>query len=294
MDEPTWARWITLSGSLITKATAIGRGSLGKSESIIKATEAGAHRSLNNVQNRYGENYRQILDSNPVIVSTLEKSPLLVTNRDLLSTALNVQRTSVLFWSAAAGGASSLQGPITMIAEGAFHDIGHKARWSEVNSFMDLVRGKDHRLKWGHSIEFLPQIVERFGPEGVPAFAAHLLQDFMTTDGIPIVPNSWNVKLALQGSLGLSPNLATSLVSLNFALLAAVVTVGKVWQSIDQQRRLRRYLQNAEDAYASSDFEASAANYLEALRIDRKYPELLLALGQVYLRQRTHRITSVS
>ena len=56
------------------------------------------------------------------------------------------------------------------------------------------VGGTGHRLKFGHSIEYLPQVVEKFGNEGVPAFFMHLLQDFTTVDGLPIVPHAWDVK----------------------------------------------------------------------------------------------------
>jgi hypothetical protein len=83
---------------------------------------------------------------------------------------------------------------------------------------MDSVSGKYHRLKFGHSIDYLPQIVERFGVEGVPGFFMHLVQDCATVDGIPITPNAWEIKKTLELA-NVPRKIAAGLVSLNYSSL---------------------------------------------------------------------------
>ena len=60
--------------------------------------------------------------------------------------------------------------------DGIFHKCGHvdiNDTWNKVNKYMDAVReagfgvegvaGSGHRLKFGHSINSLPEIIEKFG-----------------------------------------------------------------------------------------------------------------------------------
>ena len=61
-------------------------------------------------------------------------------------------------------------------AERTFHDQpGHLSRFADINDYMDKVRGRGHRIKHGHSIDFLGGIVKRFGLIGIPGFSIHLL-----------------------------------------------------------------------------------------------------------------------
>ncbi|MFN8411644.1 MAG: hypothetical protein U0Z26_04580 [Anaerolineales bacterium] len=98
---------------------------------------------------------------------------------------------------------------------------------------MDTAVGVGHRLKFGHSIEYLPQIVEKFGSESVPAYFMHLLQDFTTVDGLPIVPRAWDLKDAIQAA-NISKKLATGLVSISFSstlgALAVITLVSELWK----------------------------------------------------------------
>ena len=45
------------------------------------------------------------------------------------------------------------------------------------------------------------KLIEKFGIESIPAYFGHLAQDFTTVDGIPIIPDAWDVKKWLQREL---------------------------------------------------------------------------------------------
>lgn len=248
------------------------------------------------IQRKFGEDYYAILEENPLILDTLSRSDLLVENNDLLSTAFNVPWMTTLLWGAAAGGAISLQHPIADVVGGIFHYApGHIKRWDEINKFMDGVAGGGHRLKFGHSLEFLPQIVEKFGSEGVPAFLMHLLQDFTTMDGLPIVPQAWDVKKTLELA-GLSKKVATGLVSISFSSLlgamAVVMLVPELWkfgESLIKKIKAQNYLKTATAALQNHDYNASIANYQRALEIERS-PYVLMSLGQVYMYRSSNRL----
>lgn len=167
-------------------------------------------------------------------------------------------------------------------------------RWKEINQFMDSVAGRGHRLKAGHSIEYLPQIVEKFGVEGIPAYTMHLMQDFTTIDGIPIVPHAWDVKESLQAA-GLSRKTAVGLVSLSFSgllgALALVALVGELWKfgdSLRKRGRTKKYLALAQNALAHEDYTAAVHNYENALDADPN-PAIMMALGGLYMQRPANR-----
>ena len=252
--------------------------------------------AIGKMQRKLGEDYYAILDENPLVLDTLSRSSLLIEDSDLLSTAFNVPWMTTLLWSAAAGSAVALQRPIAKTVGEVFHyGPGHIKRWNEVNKFMDAAAGRGHRLKFGHSIEYLPQIVEKFGVEGVPAYFMHLLQDFTTTDGIPIIPNAWNVKTSLQ-SANVPREMATGLVSISFAsllgALAVVALVSELWEfgeAVIKKIKTKKYLKTATTAIQHHDYNAAIANYQRALEIERS-PYILMALGQVYSRRASNRL----
>ena len=216
-----------IAGKPVRKGAKLG-GQLAQNAS--QATQV----SVGKIQRKLGEDYYAILEENPLVLDTLSRSDLLIENNDLLSTAFNVPWMTTLFWSAAAGGAIALQQPIAQVLGEVFHYApGHIKRWDEINKFMDNAVGVGHRLKFGHSIEYLPQIVEKFGSEGVPAFYLHLLQDFTTVDGLPIVPRAWDVKNTLQLA-SVPKKVATGLVSISFSstlgALAVILLVSELWK----------------------------------------------------------------
>jgi hypothetical protein len=254
-----------------------------------------AQSAIGKIQRKLGEDYYAILEENPLVLDALSKSDLLVENKDLLSTAFNVPWMTTLFWSAAAGSAIVLQRPIAQALGEVFHHApGHFKLWDEINKFMDSDVGRGHRLKSGHSIEYLPQIVEKFGIEGVPAYFMHLLQDFTTVDGLPITPRAWDLKDAIQ-SANISKKVATGLVSISFSstlgALAVIKLVSELWEfgeTLTKKIKTQNYLKTAAAAIQNHDYNASVANYQRALEIERS-PYVLMALGQVYMHRASNR-----
>lgn len=281
--------WLTALRRFAGKAGEAGRHALGTGGRLAEDAAAQANQIIGETQRKLGEDYYAIVAENPVIRGTLARSDLLVANRRLLLSAYNVPWTTTLLWTAAAGGTVALQEPLAHALGDLMHyGPGHVRFWSEVNQFMDTAVGSGHRLKFGHSIEYLPQIVERFGIEGVPAYFAHLLQDFTTVAGIPIVPNAWTIKDTLEAA-GLSHKVALGLVSLSFSsMLAAlsvtmlVSTLCRLGKAIKKKWKLRKFLDTAALATQNRDYNAAVYNYERALELERS-PLVLMAIGQVYM-----------
>lgn len=252
--------------------------------------------AVGKIQRKLGEDYYAILEDNPLVLDSLSRSNLLVENKDLLSTAYNVPWMTRLFWSAAAGSAIVSQQSIADVLGGIFHyGPGHIKRWDVINKFMDSEVGKGHRFKSGHSLDYLPEIIEKFGIEGVPAFFMHLLQDFTTVDGIPIVSGAWDLKDTLQLA-GVSKKVATGLISISFSstlgALGVITLVSELWkfsESIGKKIKTGNYLRTAASAIQNHDYNASVANYQRALEIERS-PYVLMALGQVYMHRASNRL----
>jgi hypothetical protein len=278
-----------VAGESVSKGVKLG-GQLAQNAS--QATQV----AVGKIQRNLGEDYYAILDENPLVLDTLSRSDLLVENKDLLSTAFNVPWMTTLFWSAAAGSAIALQRPVAQVLGDVFHYApGHIKRFDEINKFMDTAVGAGHRLKFGHSIEYLPQIIEKFGVEGVPAFFMHLLQDFTTTAGIPTVPHAGDVTKILH-SASVPKKVATGLVSISFAstlgALGVIVVVSELWkfgESVTKKIKTQNYLKTAATAIQNQDYNASIANYQRALEIERS-PYILMALGQVYMNRASNRL----
>lgn len=278
-----------VAGETARKGARLGRQ---LAQNASQATQA----AVGKIQRKFGEDYYAILEENPLVLDTLSRSNLLVENTDLLSTAFNVPWMTTLFWSAAAGSAIVLQPQIAQKLGEVFHYAhGHIKRWDEISKFMDTAVGRGHRLKFGHSIEYLPQIVEKFGIEGVPAYFMHLLQDFTTSDGIPAVPRAWDVKDALQLA-NVPKKVATDLVSISFSstlgALAVITLVSELWkfgEGLRKKIKTQNYLRTAAIAIQNHDYNASVANYQRALEIERS-PYVLMALGQVYMHRASNRL----
>jgi hypothetical protein len=274
-------------------------------EALRKGTEIGqlaqnvgqeTQATVGKIQRKLGEDYHAIFEENPLVLDTLSRSSLLVENKELLSTAFNVPWSTTLLWSAAAGGAIALQRPTAQVLGELLHyGPGHIKRWDEINKFMDSAVGVGHRLKLGHSIDYLPQIVEKFGSEGVPAYFMHLLQDFTTVAGIPTIPHAWDIKETLQLA-NVPRKIATGLVSISFSstlsALAVITLVSELWKSGEafiKKIKTRNYLNTAANAIQNHDYNAGVANYQRALEIERS-PYVLMALGQVYMKRAANRL----
>ncbi len=218
----------------------------------------------------------------------MSRAPLLIENKELLSTALNTSWMTSTLWLSASGATTTFQHPIGKALGGLLHyGPGHIRHWEQVNRYMDSVRGSGHRLKFGHSVDNLPEICRRFGIGGVPAYFCHMLQDFTTVDGVPFLPHSLAIKGYLQ-HLGISAKVATSLVSLTAShVLAGAMIATAIWKSQEQRERgdrKRKLLASAESAAENMDYTGAIESYKRALELGRD-PSVLIALGQVYLRR---------
>lgn len=285
----TFGKARDVAGNTVDKGAKLG-GQLAQNAS--QATQA----TVGKFQRKLGEDYYAILEENPLVLDTFSRSDLLVENSNLLSTAFNVPWMTTLFWSAAAGGVIASQQQIAQVLGEIYHyGPGHIKGWDEINRFMDTAVGAGHRLKFGHSIDYFSQIVEKFGIEGVPAYFMHLLQDFTTIDGIPTVPKAWDVKQTLQLA-GVSKKVATGLVSISFTstlgALAIIALVSELWkfsESHIKKIKTKKYLKTAAMAIQNHDYNASVANYQRALEIERS-PYILMSLGQVYMHRASNRL----
>jgi hypothetical protein len=123
-----------------------------------------------------------------------------------------------------AGGTATIVGRhrIRGVAEKHLHDCGHLSAFGKINERIDSVTGKNHRLKWGHSIEFLPTLVKEFGWKAVPGYVVHLAQDLTTVAGIPLIPWARIAKIGLQ-KLGFKSVAATACVTANLATVVGAV-----------------------------------------------------------------------
>ena len=85
-----------------------------------------------------------------------------------------------------------------------------------VDAFMDAVRGRGHRIVFGHDISYLPEIFDKFGLGGVKQYFVHLSKDVMSPDGIPL-PFAHEI----QQALGLSHGQAINWLCLNIGDIVA-------------------------------------------------------------------------
>jgi hypothetical protein len=261
-------------------------------QSAVQTTQT----AISYLQRTLGEDYYAILAENPLILDTLSRSNLLMDNQLLLSTAFNLPWTTALFWGTASGATISYQRQITTVLQEYFHDApGHIYLWKEINAYIDSSRGKYHRLKFGHSIDYLPRIVERFGVKGIPAFFMHLVQDCATVDGIPIIPKAWEVKGALELA-AIPKKIAVGLVSLNYSsllgALSVVTFVNELWkfgEALIKKAKTQHHLKTATAAIQNHDYNAAIENYQRALEVERS-PFVMMALGQVYMRRPSTRL----
>lgn len=260
-----------------------------------------AETAVGHLQRHLGEDYYAILSQNPLVLETLSRQELLQENEILLQSAFNIPWRTSLFWGVNVGSLLIVQQEVAHAVGQIFHyGPGHLPRWEAVNRYMDSVSGRYHRLKFGHSVDHLPEIIDKFGVEGVPAYTMHLLQDFTTIDGIPIMPKAWEIKDNLQ-QLGLKTKTAAGLVSLSFTgmlgammLLAWVSELWKMGGAMVKQRKMKQFLETAVHALQHGDNKTAATNYEFALEIDQN-PYVMMALGQVYAqhgdtRFKSHRI----
>jgi hypothetical protein len=294
-DRSIWEtlrRGVNKAGEYTSSAARKGAEAGGE---LIHSASQTTQDSIGRIRRSLGEDYYAILDENPLVRETLSRSTLLERNDELLATALNIPWTSSLLWSAAAGAAFVEQPRVAHVLASWIHECGHIDRWKEINEWMDLAVGKHHRLKFGHSLDFLPQIVEKFGWEGIPAYFAHIMQDMSTIAGVPIIPHAWDVRQALVAA-DIPRKVATGLVSLSYSstlgalgVISFVAGLSELGKSLVRKRRSKAFLSTAADALRNRDYNATVTNYQRSLEIERN-PYVLMALGQVYMQRAPTRL----
>lgn len=147
-----WQRGIKIAGETAVSTTQ-------KTAQLGSQMKQNAETAVGHIQRRLGEDYYAILSQNPLVLDTLSREKLLQNNEALLNTAYNIPWKTSVFWGVNVGAAQVLQQDIAKTAGQVFHyGPGHIPRWEAVNRYMDSVRGSGHRLKFGHSIDHLPDI----------------------------------------------------------------------------------------------------------------------------------------
>lgn len=250
-----------------------------------------------------GEDYYIVLDYNPFVQSAARKSEVVYQNPEFGSTLNNISWTTTALWSIATGNIINLNPEIITLTNTLFHvGPGHARIFEDINRYMDSVMGRGHRLKFGHSIEHLPDIIDEFGlTRGVAGYLLHILQDFNSPDGIPIVPYAWQVKNLIQQYGGVSATIGRSVVQLNAARFLVFVALfagaSMTWRFTSERllknKRVTDAVLLAEEAFSHGDVVAAVENYLRALDIERD-AELVVKLGDVYALHPTYRLRAFS
>lgn len=90
----------------------------------------------------------------------------------------------------------------------------HLEAFAAVNGAMDNGGKWAHRLRYGHSLEWLPSLISKCGWTTVAAYPIHLAQDITTDHGIPVIPWAGHIYNVLL-RCGVKPTVALRLLSVN-------------------------------------------------------------------------------
>ena len=88
--------------------------------------------------------------------------------------------------------------------------INESGATSAIDTFMDSVTGRGHRIVFGHDLSSLPDVYQKFGLDGIYDYFKHLGKDVMSPDGIPIP-----FAREIQQSIGLSTKQSLDWMCLN-------------------------------------------------------------------------------
>lgn len=103
---------------------------------------------------------------------------------------------------------------------------------SLVDSFMDAAKGVGHRVEFGHSLDYLPTIYERFGITGVVDYFSHGIRDVMSPHGMPMP-----FARAIRDALGLRPMTAVDWLCFNIGdVLSAGLSVAHSYKNFSVMR----------------------------------------------------------
>jgi hypothetical protein len=119
----------------------------------------------------------------------------------------------------------------------------HLVVFSAINAAIDAGGGWAHRLLYGHSLEWLPDLISKHGLITLLAYPIHLAQDFTTAHGIPLIP--WaGCAYEFLVARGVAPATALGLLSVNLGdvlvaagTLAAFAVIANIaWEAYRQGR----------------------------------------------------------
>lgn len=142
------------------------------------------------------------------------------------ATGIDLAWSSGIVTLGSAGYAFAYREPFRAYAAWHLHDRpGHFGCFAAVNATIDSVAGKNHRLKYGHTIFWLPSLIQTHGVIAIPGYAVHVLQDFTTVAGFPLFPGARLAAIGLRKA-GLRSAVATGFVTVNLAGAIGLLSAG--------------------------------------------------------------------
>lgn len=160
------------------------------------------------------------------VASAIASVPQRIDRAVSRTVGIDLAWTSAALTIGSAGSALAYRSPIRSFAAWHLHDRpGHLDYFHAVNETIDSVRGVNHRLKYGHTIFWLPSLIQQHGLIAIPGYTAHVLQDFTTVAGVPLFPGARLAAIGLR-QLGLRGSVATGLVTINLAGAIGAVSAG--------------------------------------------------------------------
>ncbi len=192
------------------------------------------------------------------------------------ATGIDLAWSSAFVTLGSAGSALAYRDSIRSFSAWHLHDRpGHLRCFSAVNATIDSVAGKNHRLKYGHTILWLPSLIQKHGVIAIPGYAAHVLQDFTTVAGIPLFPGARWAAIGLRKA-GLRSAVATGFVTVNLAGAIGVLSAGllayevaSLGCGVARQIRRRSRDRRSTGSRTVAEMFANAERALERIARDR-------------------------
>lgn len=165
----------------------------------------------------------------------------------------------------------------------------------EIHRWIDTVPGSGvrgggivHRLEWGHDLEAAHKLYDEHGVEGLLVWIQHMVQDTMSSTGVPIPGGErlshWLVQHgAKEGNAALAVSLNVAELAGSILAGASMLRIAALLVELQKHFRVKKRLERAKEATAIGDLDAAIAHYKEAQSLaDHREPEIDLALGWAY------------
>lgn len=158
-------------------------------------------------------------------------------------------------------------GPIQVLFRRLFRPEAAEeiSRWMDTVPGLDYAGGMFHRLKHGHDINALIQLVREHHITGAIEWFNHIaLRDFWTPHGVPFLPSGSGTVFDWLVSLNVPKTTAIKLLSLNMAHVAGAILLYRSGQTtikyIKEQlreRQARRLWDRAKELEVMGDYESA-------------------------------------